>query len=79
MQSRGYLRLKNGEGKPITTAQLPTAGLTLGMTNDRYRSLVYFTRDIGYSKPAQATDYLEFYWPTGCARNRARSRSPAMT
>ena len=24
MQSRGYLRLKNGEGKPITTAQLPT-------------------------------------------------------
>ena len=32
------------------------------MTNDRYRSLVYFTRDIGYSKPAQATDYLEFYW-----------------
>ncbi len=63
MQSRGYLRLKNGEGKPITTAQLPTGlGLKLGMTNDRYRSLVYFTRDIAYSKPAQATDYLEFYW-----------------
>ncbi|WP_205818350.1 ParB/Srx family N-terminal domain-containing protein [Burkholderia sp. Ac-20345] len=63
MQSRGYLRLKNGEGKAITTAQLPTGlGLKLGMTNDRYRSLVYFTRDIGYSKPAQATDYLEFYW-----------------
>ncbi|VWD13901.1 putative lipoprotein [Burkholderia lata] len=63
MRSRGYLRLKNGEGKAITTAQLPTGlGLKLGMTNDRYRSLVYFTRDIGYSKPAQATDYLEFYW-----------------
>ncbi|WP_406805831.1 ParB/Srx family N-terminal domain-containing protein [Burkholderia semiarida] len=63
MQSRGYLRLKDGEGKPIATAQLPSGlGLTLGMTNDRYRSLVYFTRDIGYSKPAQATDYLEFYW-----------------
>ncbi|KWF24707.1 ParB/Srx family N-terminal domain-containing protein [Burkholderia pseudomultivorans] len=63
MQSRGYLRLKDGDGQPITTAQLPTGlGLKLGMTNDRYRSLVYFTRDIGYSKPAQATDYLEFYW-----------------
>ncbi|MEK6353083.1 MAG: ParB/Srx family N-terminal domain-containing protein [Burkholderia cenocepacia] len=63
MQSRGYLRLKNGEGQPITTAQLPSGlGLKLGMTNDRYRSLVYFTRDIGYGKPAQATDYLEFYW-----------------
>lgn len=32
------------------------------MQDDRYRSLVYFTRDIGYAKPAQATDYLEFYW-----------------
>ncbi|WP_431821455.1 ParB/Srx family N-terminal domain-containing protein [Burkholderia sp. F1] len=63
MQSRGYLRLKDGNGQPITAAQLPAGlGLKLGMTNDRHRSLVYFTRDIGYSKPAQATDYLEFYW-----------------
>ena len=49
------------------------------MTNDRYRSLVYFTRDIGYSKPAQATDYLEFYWADWLRAQPARSRSPAMT
>ncbi|KVD71216.1 chromosome partitioning protein ParB [Burkholderia sp. ABCPW 14] len=63
MQSRGYTRLKDGDGRPIAPDQLPAGlGLALGMQDDRYRSLVYFTRDIGYAKPAQATDYLEFYW-----------------
>ncbi|AGK48462.1 parB-like nuclease family protein [Burkholderia thailandensis MSMB121] len=63
MQSRGYTRLKDGNGRPIAPDQLPAGlGLKLGMQDDRYRSLVYFTRDIGYAKPAQATDYLEFYW-----------------
>ncbi|WP_322874030.1 ParB-like protein, partial [Acinetobacter baumannii] len=33
-----------------------------GMQNNPYRSLVYFTRDIGYSKVANATDYTEFLW-----------------
>jgi hypothetical protein len=32
------------------------------MQDDKYRSLVYFTRDIGYSKPTPSTDFLEFYW-----------------
>ncbi|AJY29529.1 ParB/Srx family N-terminal domain-containing protein [Burkholderia thailandensis] len=63
MQRRGYTRLKDGDGRPIAPDQLPAGlGLKLGMQDDRYRSLVYFTRDIGYAKPAQATDYLEFYW-----------------
>lgn len=63
MQDRCYLRLKDGDGQPITPDRLPTGlGLKLGLRNDPYRSLVYFTRDIGYAKPASATDYLEFYW-----------------
>lgn len=63
MQSRGYARLKDANGAAITPAQLPAAlGLTHGMQNDAYRSLVYFTRDIGYSKPTPSTDFLEFYW-----------------
>ncbi len=63
MQTRGYTRLKDANANPITPAQLPAAlGLTHGMQNDVYRSLVYFTRDIGYSKPTPSTDFLEFYW-----------------
>ncbi|MBU9167765.1 ParB/Srx family N-terminal domain-containing protein [Burkholderia gladioli] len=63
MQSRGYTRLKDARGAAITPAQLPTGlGLKLGMQDDVYRSLVYFTRDIGYSKPTPSTDFLEFYW-----------------
>ena len=63
MQSRGYTRLKDGNGQPIATSQLPAGlGLKLGLQDDPFRSLVYFTRDIGYSKPEQSTDYLEFYW-----------------
>ncbi len=63
MQSRGYTRLKDGNGQPISAAQLPTQlGLKGGLQNDPYRALIFFTRDIGYTKPAQAIDYLEFYW-----------------
>ncbi|MGC3964777.1 MAG: ParB/Srx family N-terminal domain-containing protein [Rhodocyclaceae bacterium] len=63
MQNNNYLWLKNGSDQTITTAQLPTGlGFKNGMTNDVFRSLVYFTRDVGYSKPASSPDYLEFYW-----------------
>jgi hypothetical protein len=63
MQNRGYTRLKDANGQAITFDQLPTAlGFSHGMQNDAYRSLVYFTRDIGYSKPTPSTDFLEFYW-----------------
>lgn len=63
MESHGYTRLKDANGQTITASQLPAAlGLSNGMQNDVYRSLVYFTRDIGYSKPTPSTDFLEFYW-----------------
>jgi hypothetical protein len=63
MQNRGYTRLKDGNGAAIKPVQLPTGlGLKLGMQNDKFRSLVYFTRDVGYSKPTPSTDFLEFYW-----------------
>lgn len=32
------------------------------MQNDPYRSLVYFTRDIGYSQVTGAPDFTEFLW-----------------
>ncbi|WP_414450342.1 ParB/Srx family N-terminal domain-containing protein [Burkholderia sp. 22PA0099] len=63
MQTGGFTRLKDANGAAITPDKLPTAlGLTHGMQNDVYRSLVYFTRDIGYSKPTPSTDFLEFFW-----------------
>ena len=63
MTANNYVWLKDGNDQSITVDQLPTAlGLSHGLQNDPYRSLVYFTRDVGYSKPTGAADYLEFYW-----------------
>ena len=62
MRAENKVWLKNGKNQAITPRQLPSAiGLrTLG--DDPYRSLVYFTREIGYEPPGKATEFLEFYW-----------------
>lgn len=65
MKASKYVWLKDGSNNnaAITTDQLPAKlGLANGLHNDPYRSLIYFTRDIGYSQPAGATEFLEFYW-----------------
>ncbi|MDQ8036445.1 MAG: ParB-like protein, partial [Pedobacter sp.] len=65
MKSSNNVWLKDGStanNDSITVAQLPTQ---LGLSrfhNDRYRSLIYFTRDIGYVQPPSGTEFLEFYW-----------------
>ncbi|WP_159665207.1 ParB/Srx family N-terminal domain-containing protein [Andreprevotia sp. IGB-42] len=62
MQDNRRVWLRDENNQPITLAQLPDR---LGLANfhdDKYRSLVYFTRDIGYNVPAQATEFLEYYW-----------------
>ncbi|MEW2066843.1 ParB/Srx family N-terminal domain-containing protein [Streptomyces sp. NPDC007346] len=54
--------LRDENDKPLGVDQLPDR---LGITNfrdDPYRSLVYFTRDIGYEVPDGATEFLEFSW-----------------
>ncbi|MGA5472263.1 ParB/Srx family N-terminal domain-containing protein [Streptomyces arboris] len=54
--------LRDENNKPLAVDQLPDR---LGITNfrdDPYRSLVYFTRDIGYEVPDGATEFLEFSW-----------------
>lgn len=64
----GRAWLKNGKNQSISYQQLPkNLGLLspmnpTGMQNNPYRSLVYFTRDIGYSKVENATEYTEFLW-----------------
>lgn len=59
--------LRDGQNQPITVDQLPTrVGLPNdtepgGMSEDRYRSLVYFTRDIAYDA-GDLPEFAEFLW-----------------
>lgn len=68
MIGNGQAWLKNGTNNTITYQQLPkNLGLKSnnnqnGMENNNYRSLVYFTRNIGYSKVDGAADFAEFLW-----------------
>ncbi len=63
LRANKLLWLKDNDNKPVTPYQLPKQlGLKNGLKNDPYRSLVYFTRDIGYEQPSGATEFTEFYW-----------------
>lgn len=68
LSTTGRAWLKDGNNQSIRYQQLPkNLGLLsplnpTGMQNNPYRSLVYFTRDIGYSKVENATEYTEFLW-----------------
>ncbi|ENV80720.1 MULTISPECIES: ParB/Srx family N-terminal domain-containing protein [Acinetobacter] len=68
MVANGRAWLRNGQNQSITYQQLPknlglkSATNPTGMEENQYRSLMYFVRDIGYSKPENATDFLEFLW-----------------
>ncbi|VFR21005.1 FIG00455408: hypothetical protein [plant metagenome] len=59
--------LRDTDNQPITPEQLPTrVGLLHddrpgGMAEDRYRSLVYFTRGIAYDNGG-LPEFAEFYW-----------------
>jgi hypothetical protein len=62
MIADGNTWLQNSKGNDITYKTLPTS---LGMEhfeNDKYRSLMYFSRDIAWDKPAEPVPFLEFYW-----------------
>jgi len=65
MKANSYVWLKDGGNgnTAITPEQLPQKlGLGNGLHDDPVRSLIYFTRDIGYAQPANGTEFLEFYW-----------------
>ena len=62
MRAENKVWLKNGRNQAITPQQLPAAIGLASLGDDPYRSLVYFTREIGYKPPAHATEFLEFYW-----------------
>ena len=62
MQQESKVWLKNGRNQPITPQQLPSSIGLQSLGDDPYRSLVYFTREVGYAPPGHATEFLEFYW-----------------
>ncbi|WP_402721016.1 ParB/Srx family N-terminal domain-containing protein [Janthinobacterium rivuli] len=62
MRAENKVWLKNGRNQAIEPRQLPPAIGLASLGDDPYRSLVYFTREIGYEPPKHATEFLEFYW-----------------
>lgn len=62
MRAENKVWLKNGRNQAITPQQLPSTIGLQSLGDDPYRSLVYFTRGIGYEPPEHATEFLEFYW-----------------
>lgn len=74
MQANNYAWLKDASQNPITPDQLPAEVGLAHMQDDPYRSLVYFTRDLGYSN-ANVSEFAEFYWATGL-RNRGFDLAP---
>ena len=62
MREQNKVWLKNTSNQAITPQQLPSAIGLGALADDPYRSLVYFTREVGYAPPAQTAQFLEFYW-----------------
>lgn len=75
--------LRDGQNQPITVDQLPTrVGLASeqeagGMQEDRYRSLVYFTRDIAYNN-GDLPEFAEFLWGDWLRRQAAANQLPGL-
>lgn len=62
MQSQGWTWLEDADGKPVTPEQLPTRLGLKEFGNDRYRSVLYFARDVGFSQDDNSPAFQEFYW-----------------
>ena len=76
--------LRDGDNQPVTVDQLPkrlglaSAGEAGGMQEDRYRSLVYFTRDIAYANGG-LPEFAEFLWGDWLRRQVAAGQLPALS
>lgn len=75
--------LRDGQNQPITVDQLPSrlgmanADEAGGMQEDRYRSLVYYTRDVAY-KNGSLPEFAEFLWGDWLRRQAAAGLLPAL-
>ncbi|MEV8511644.1 ParB/Srx family N-terminal domain-containing protein [Dactylosporangium sp. NPDC051484] len=60
MQAHKWVYLRDPQGNPTKVNKLPTSVGLANFTNDKYRSLLYFGRDIGYAQ--NGLPFQEFYW-----------------
>lgn len=75
MQRKGWTWLAGANDQPVTPEQLPNQLGLAGFGNDRYRGVLYFVRDIGYSQEAANALFQEFYWARWL---RANAVNPAL-
>ncbi|WP_420223905.1 ParB/Srx family N-terminal domain-containing protein [Pigmentiphaga litoralis] len=54
--------LRNAQGQMIAPEALPQTFRLVDLRDDPYRSLVFFTRDIGYVRPQGGTPHVEMAW-----------------
>lgn len=68
MQDARYVWLEDPEGKAITPDQLPDRLGLDTLSDDKYRSLVYLTRGMGYDN-SDMPEFAEFYWGSWLREN----------
>ena len=61
MADAGYVWLRDADANLITPQALPEHVALANFQDDEYRSLVYLTRDLGYSN-ASVSEFAEFNW-----------------
>jgi len=54
--------LRNAQGQMIAPEALPQTFRLVDLRDDPYRSLVFFTRGIGYVRPQGGTPHVEMAW-----------------
>ncbi|MGL6313820.1 ParB/Srx family N-terminal domain-containing protein [Vibrio sp. WXL103] len=62
MIADGNTWLYDSQGDAITYQDLPSSLGIENFQNDQYRSMMYFSRDVGWNKPKSPVPFLEFYW-----------------
>jgi len=60
MQRNQWVWLRDVAGNPITANQLPSGVGLANFADDKYRSILYFARDVGYTPGS--LPFQEFYW-----------------
>lgn len=60
MKAHKWVWLRDPAGDPVTVNKLPTSVGLANFQDDKYRSLLYFGRDIGYRQ--NDIPFQEFYW-----------------
>ncbi|MFI9602076.1 ParB-like protein [Streptomyces sp. NPDC052043] len=60
MKAHKWVYLRDPEGRQVAVNKLPTSVGLANFTDDKYRSLLYFGRDIGYAQ--NGLPFQEFYW-----------------